>query len=105
MHLSPLWGPEDPSGFQSILYFCVYFCFSVWLSAPIFGDQSAARNCAQCMRPQAMGSNPLSGSIIYLSVLPPGCPRALCDFLISSVGVQLRDAFIIVEEILVPQKA
>ena len=54
----------------------------------------------QGMWPQAMGSNPLSGSIIYLSVCPSvrlvvRGPFAVFVFvLISSVGVQRRDEFI-----------
>ena len=50
----------------------------------------AACNCVQRMWTQATGSNPLSGSIICLSVRPSGHLREFFDFLfvfISSVGV------------------
>ena len=55
-----------------------------------------ARNCVQCMQPQATGSNTLSGSIICLSVcLVFHEPFAFFVFvLISSVVVQNRGAFI-----------
>ena len=71
MHLSPHWGPEDPSGVQSSL--CVIFLVHLslyWSSHPIqiLVIISAARNCAQCMRPQSTGSNPQNGSIICLTV-------------------------------------
>ena len=55
-----------------------------------------ARNCAQCMRPQTTGSNPLSGSIICPSVRPVvrGPFVVFVFVLISSVGVQRRNSFI-----------
>ena len=40
-----------------------------------------AGNCAQHMGMQAVGSNPLSGSIIFFSVCTSGGLRALCNFL------------------------
>ena len=85
---------------------------SIWSSASIFGDcKSAARTCAQRMRLQATGSNPLIGSIICPSVCSSGCPRdfAILFFYsialipdmitititITSVEVQRRDAFLL----------
>ena len=80
---------------------CMYVCLSVSLSLclsispylclPV--SQSSrphrfleiictARNCTQRMWPQATGSNPLSGSIIFLSVHPSGLPQAIHDFFI-----------------------
>ena len=53
---------------------CPSLCLSVYLSlCPVvlvdfWRSKRAARNCAQRMRPQATGSNPLSGSIICPSV-------------------------------------
>ena len=58
---------------------------------------STTRNCAKYIRKQATGSNPLSGSIICLSVCLSGHLWVFWDFLfvlISSVGFQRHDAFI-----------
>ena len=53
----------------------------VYLSVSLFGDhKSAARNCAQHMQPQDMGSNNLRESIICLFIRPYGRPQAFCDF-------------------------
>ena len=99
INLSPQWGPEDPSGFQSSLCVCLsvrsFLCPFVRM---FFGNhKSAAHNCLQRMRPQTTGSNPLSDSIIFPSICPSICPQAFFYFsilLISSVGVQHQDAFI-----------
>ena len=44
MRLSPHWGPEDPSGFHSSFYVCIYvstyICLSVRFSDSLFGDQN-----------------------------------------------------------------
>ena len=65
MYISPQWVPVE--------IMCISLCLPVslsiyiyfWLSASLFGDHKiAARNYAQCMRPQAMVPNTLSGSII-----------------------------------------
>ena len=65
----PQWGPVE------LLY------LSVRLSVSLYGCPHqflaiihAARNCAQRMRPQATGSNSLSGSIICPSVRASVCP-------------------------------
>ena len=62
----------------SFLYFYSVFLIlemitiniSSWLSTSLFGKRSRDRNCLQCMRTHATGSNPLSGSIICPSVRP-----------------------------------
>ena len=68
-NLSPHWGPKGPNGVQSSLY--------AHLSVSLSGRPChflviicMASNCVQHMRPQAMGSNPLSGSIICMSFRP-----------------------------------
>ena len=75
--LFPQWGTKDPSGVQSRLYFRLSIRSSVRLSVSLSGLTRrllaiirSARNCAQRMRPHVTGSNPLSGSIIYLSFCP-----------------------------------
>ena len=83
---------------------CLSVCLSLCLSVSLYNRPRrflaiirAACNCAQRMRPQATGSNPLSGSIICPSVRLSGRMRQFCNFgifvLISSVGVQRHDAF------------
>ena len=57
----------------AINYLCQYICLSVSLSSRLrrfLYIIHTARNCAQGMRMQATGSNPLSGSIIFPSVRP-----------------------------------
>ena len=58
----------------------------------------AAHNCAQRMRPQATGSNSLSGIITCPSVHPPSCLQAFLRFLIfinyQFWGPSCRNAFI-----------
>ena len=111
MRLFPLYGMEDPSGFQLSLYDHPYLCLSVSLSLCLYVAISghmhysleiicADHNYTQCMWPQAIGSNPLSGSIICLSVFPYIClvvrgPSEIFVFiLISSLGFQCHNAFI-----------
>ena len=77
IHLSPHWGPVE------LIRLYVSVSLSVWSPASLFGyNNSVDRYCAQRMQPQATGSNPLSGSMIYLSVSPPGFPWAFCSFFI-----------------------
>ena len=53
------------------LYLCMSLCLYIWSSVYLSGDHKiAACNCVQLMWPQAMGSNPLSFSIICQSVCP-----------------------------------
>ena len=85
--LSPHWGPEDPSGVQSIFYVYLAVSMSLCLSVSLYDRLRrfldiicAARNCAQCVRPQATGSNLLNGKNV--SVRPSGRLRAFCDFFI-----------------------
>ena len=73
--LSPHWGPRDPRGVQSILYVFASVYLSVLLFVSLSGHPCrflaiicAACNCIQRMRPQATGSNLLSGSMICPSV-------------------------------------
>ena len=77
MNLSLHWGPKDPSGFQSSLYVCPYVSLSLYPvdDVAFWKSKRAARNCAQRMCLQAMGSKPLSDSIICPSVRPSGFPR------------------------------
>ena len=49
------------------MYVCLFICLSMFVSG---NNKSVSWNCAQSMQAQAMGSNPLSGSIICLSVRP-----------------------------------
>ena len=48
----------------------------------------ADHKCAQHMRPQAMGSNPLSLSRICLYVCPSVRLRAFCDFISVCLVIQ-----------------
>ena len=57
------------------LYLCQVFRVAFWRSKP------DAHNCAQRMRLQTTGSNPMSGSIIYPYVRLSGRPRAFLRFL------------------------
>ena len=69
----------------AINYLCQYICLSVSLSSRLrcfLYIIHTARNCAQGMRMQATGSNPLSGSIILPSVRPFSCPWAFWYFCI-----------------------
>ena len=71
MHLSPHWYPKNPSGVQSILCVHVSFSLSLFLlvlSCLFLEIICAAYNRVQCMRLQDTDSNPLSGSIICMSV-------------------------------------
>ena len=70
----PQWGPVE------------LICMCLYLSVSLYGHPRqflaiicAARNFMQSMRPQATGSNPLSGSIICLSVYLSGRPRSICN--------------------------
>ena len=78
----PQWGPVD--------LICLSLCLYVRLPALLSGDhKSAASNYVKPMRPQATGSNPLSGSIIFPSAV-------LLQFFICIIfqcGVQHRDIF------------
>ena len=84
------------------MFLCLFVRINFWQS------KSVARNCAQRMRPQTMGSNTLSGSIIIMSFRPVSCrPFAIfylyvifltleiitTTIIINSVGVQHCDAF------------
>ena len=51
----------------------------------------AACNCTQRMRPQTMGSNPVSGSTIFLSVCLSGRPQDFCGFM--SVYLVIHEDF------------
>ena len=56
-----------------------YLCPSVyWVS--VFVIIHAARSCVHSMRMQTTCSNPLSGSIVFLSMCSSGCPRAFATF-------------------------
>ena len=91
MYLSPKLGSEGPQ-WGPIKLICMSLCphgrprrFLV-----IIFD---ARNCAQYMRPQSMGSNILSGSLICPFIRPPilsskGLFAIFVFLLISSLGVQ-----------------
>ena len=82
LYLFPVWGSSvamqlSPHGVRSNLVgyswsyipICLSLYLSVWSSASIFGNNKIAdRYFTQHMRPQAMGSNPLSRSIICPSV-------------------------------------
>ena len=57
---------------------CLFDCIASWRS------NREACNCMQGMRPQEMGTNPLSGSITFLSVHPSGCLWAFCKFCICT---------------------
>ena len=59
------------------LYLCLSVCIYVSLSGHphrFLAIICMAHNCVQRMRPQATGSNTLSGSIIYLYIRPSICP-------------------------------
>ena len=73
IHLSSKLGSGGPQwGTVKLIFLSVYLSvsLSVGSSASIFGKICVDRNCAQRMRPQATGSNSLSGSKICLSVCP-----------------------------------
>ena len=87
MHLSPHWGPKEPSGVLSSLY--------VYLSGSLPGRPChflviicTARNCVQRMQPQSTVLNPLSGSIIFpfVRLFIRGNFVVIVFLLISSVG-------------------
>ena len=82
----PTLGPKEPQ-WGSFKLICtsasLLLCISVSLSGRLphlLVIIHSSRNCAQRMRPQATGSNHLSGSIICPSDGLYGCPRAFCDF-------------------------
>ena len=99
MNLFPHCGPPYPSGVQSSLcvYLYVYLCLCLGFCVTFWKSKSVARNCVHYMRPQATGSNPLRGSIIFLYVhpsthppvrpstrssgCPSGFPQTFCNFL------------------------
>ena len=107
MHLSPHQGPKDPSTIQSSLCVLMCLCISIYRNLCMFlclfvrinfwQSKSVARNCAQRMRPQTMGSNTLSGSIIFMLIRPPCCLRTLLrslyldlfPVLVSSIALHL----------------
>ena len=63
----PQWGPVEPI----YLSLCPYLCLSISLSGHMYHILEIihmARNCAQCIQPQATGSNTPIESIICLSV-------------------------------------
>ena len=85
-------------------YYVELICLSL---CPVVGvafwrSKRVARNCAQRMRPQGTGSNPLSGSIICPSVCPvvrpvvrgPFCDFCICILISTLGGPECRDAFI-----------
>ena len=78
------WGPVKIIWLSVCIYVSMSSCMHIFLTI-IWVD----RNCAQRIRPQAMGSNPLIVSIIGLSVRPSvrpsGCPRDFCDFFICII--------------------
>ena len=96
------WSPSEPI-YMSV---CLSISLSLRLSVSVSGHPRrflviirAARNCMQRMQTQATESNPLSGSIIFPSVHPSDCLRYFFNFLlvlISSVGVQPHDTFILI---------
>ena len=95
--LSPHWGLKYPSEVQLSLYvnpsFYPYVCISVFLSVRshhFLAIICTACNCAQPMRPQAMGSNPLSVCIICPSVRLSVRPRAFSDSF-TSINSQCGD--------------
>ena len=96
----PILGSEGPRWCPFELI-CISLCLSVSLSGcprRVLEIICAAHHCTQSMRPRAAGLNPLSGSIIFPSVCPSGCPRAFWYFCIcinSSGGVQRCGAFIL----------
>ena len=76
-HITPTLGSEGPQlvTIELIcLCICLVACVTFWWSKRV--DQ----NCAQHMRLQVTGSNPLGDSIIFPSVLPSGRPQPFCDF-------------------------
>ena len=107
----PQWFPVNLICISVSLSLCLVVCVTFWWS------KRAEHNCAQCMWPQATGSNPPSGSIIFPSVCWSGRLRDIFQFLylyirpsihlfdlgpfaifvlvlISSIGVQHWDTFI-----------
>ena len=98
----PTLGSEEPQWVPAKLIFMsvrisipLSLCPSVSLSlcsvarVAFWRSNRAARNCTQCMRPQATGSNTLSGSIICLSFLMSGYMQAFCNFCIC-INFQCR---------------
>ena len=71
MHLSLHLGTKDPVG-SNWAYMSVrpFICLYIWSSVSFLAIICAGHYCAQCMQMQPMGSNILSGSIIYRSVCP-----------------------------------
>ena len=63
---------------RPFVYLPIYLLLQSWFLAIIL----VTCNCAQRMRPQATGSNPLIGSIICPFVHPSGCLQAFCNFFI-----------------------
>ena len=76
-----LWCIYPHTGIQVILYVCLSISLSV-NPRHFLAIIRAAHNCVQRMRPPATGSNPLSGSIIFPSVVPSGCPEKIFNFFI-----------------------
>ena len=68
-----------PSRVQFILYVCLSLCMVVRVD--FLQSKRTDRNYVQRMRLQAMGSNPLSGSIICTSVRPSVYLWAFCDII------------------------
>ena len=62
--------------------FCVHVSVCTVICVAFWNFINVDRNYMQRMRPQSMGSNPMSGSIICLSVCMSGCLQAFCNFCI-----------------------
>ena len=89
IHLSihPSIRPSAHLSFRPSVYLSIYLSVHphcVWVII------CAARNCAQRMWPQVTGSNPLSDSIIFLSVHLSVCPQAFCN-LCFCINLQYGD--------------
>ena len=99
------WGNDNvPSSWSDWFQSSLYVRLSVSMSLCLLGRSCqflaiirSSHNCAQHMQPQATGPNNPSVSIICPYTHSSIRPQAFCYFLfllISSVGVQHRDAFI-----------
>ena len=79
----PQWGPVELICLSVCLSVSPSLCIYVFLSVhprQFLEIICAAHTCAQCIRPQAIGSNPLIVSIIFPYVCPYVHPWAFCGF-------------------------